>query len=179
MAASLYWNRLLVYSGLTLLGCLMLIDAVPQYTLLHGKLKQLADPVLDMTGLWQGSWELFAPEPDHVNVRIGAIVTWKDHTEFLWLQPDWHSMSPLEKSRSFRKMSWFDGLWKSSNSAAWEPFCRHLAAEQSRQSIREVFMLRLFQDRDVIPAQHVKWRSAYSAPQYTSTSLLYTWSANE
>ena len=57
----LYHNRRLVYGTLIVLGSLMLLDAVPQYTLLHGKLRDWTDPVLDVTGLWQGSWTLFAP----------------------------------------------------------------------------------------------------------------------
>jgi len=179
MTGKLYWNRSLVYAGMTVLACFVIIDAAPQYTLLHGKLKEWADPVLDKTGLWQGSWELFAPTPDHVNVRIGARLAWKDGTRSTWYQPDWHSMSPFEKARNFRRMSYFDGLWRTSNAGALEPFCQHLAAEQARASFREVKAMVLFQERDVIPYPAKAWRPAYSAPEYSSTSVLYKWPANE
>lgn len=179
MFGGLYWNRKLVYTCLVVFGALTLNDAVPQYTLLHGKLKDIADPVLDVTGLWQGSWALFAPTPDHVNVRIWARITWKDRTESIWHQPDWNSMSAWKKTRHFRQMSWYDGLWRSSNRPALEPFCRHLATHQAQESFREVVMVQLYQDRDVIPPPSQKWRPAYSAPQYSVTSQLFTWTAHD
>ena len=101
---NLYYNRYLFYSGLLLLGGMMLIDAMPQYTRLHGRAKQWVDPLLDVTGLWQGSWELFAPKPDYVNIKILAIIQWNDGTETVWGQPDWNDMSPWQKMRAFRQM---------------------------------------------------------------------------
>ena len=175
----LYWNRRVFYAGLTLMGGMMLIDAVPQYTLLHGKLKQAIDPALDVTGLWQGSWALFAPMPDHVNVRVTAELNWGDGSQTVWQQPNWQSMSPWAKMRYFRQMSYYDGLWRSSNAAAWEPFCEKLAEQESRAKTGALKSIVLFQQRDVIPHPARQWRTAYGSPRYSERSQLYTWVVDE
>jgi len=36
------------------------------------------DPYLDVTGLWIGGWQLFAPEPDKVNSYLSAEVRFAD-----------------------------------------------------------------------------------------------------
>ncbi len=124
----MYFNRLLVFGGLFIIGGMMLIDGMPQFGSAHGKAKQWIDPFLDVTGLWQGSWELFAPTPDHVNVQVGATIYWKTGTTTEWFQPDWSSMNPWEKMSSFREMSYYDNIWRDQNSAGWDALCRHIAA---------------------------------------------------
>ena len=116
---SLYRNRRIVYTGLIVFATLAAIDALPQYTVLHGKLKRWVDPILDVTGLWQGSWALFAPTPDHVNVRIGATLEGANGHRVVWSQPDWNAMTPWTKMRMFRQMSYYDNIWRGENSAAW------------------------------------------------------------
>jgi hypothetical protein len=174
----LYHNRRLVYGTLIVLGSLMLLDAVPQYTLLHGKLRDWTDPVLDVTGLWQGSWELFAPTPDHVNVRIGAMMTWQSADNTYWLQPDWHRMTPLERSRHFRQMSYYDSLAKSADKTAWAEFCQHLANEKTANADNTLTSITLFEQRDVIAPPSQAWRTAYSEPQFSSQRVLLEWVPN-
>lgn len=158
----------------------MLIDASPQYTKLHGQFKQWIDPVLDVTGLWQGTWELFGPEPDHVNVRVGALIRWKDGTKTIWYQPNWHELHSWQKARAFREMSYYDNLWRDMNSAAWEPFCEKLAEIESAKSGGEIQSMDLFQERDVIlePTRE-NWRAAYGPPEYSRPTPFYRWLANE
>lgn len=175
----MYQNRLLFYGLLIPVGGLMLIDAVPRYTLLHGRLKDLTDPVMDVTGLWQGTWELFAPSPDQVNTRISAKVVWNDRPATDWRQPNWSVMSPWQKVRHFRRMSWYDGLCRSSNSAAWKPFCEHLVRQLTDNNPDELKALVLYQERDVIPPPDKQWRRAYSVPKYGPPQRLYVWSGHE
>ena len=174
----LYFNQRLVYGTLLVLGSLMLLDAVPQYTLLHGKLRDGIDPVLDVTGLWQGSWGLFAPTPDQVNVRIGATITWQDAEDTDWMQPDWHSMTPLGRSRYFRQMSYYDNLVKSTDDPARVAFCEHLAKQQSATTFHELTSITLYEERDVIPPPSQKWRTAYSEPHFSGRRTLIVWVPN-
>ncbi len=174
----LYWNRPVVYAGFFVFGAIMLIDAVPQYTQLHGELKKTIDPVLD-AGLWQGSWDLFAPTPDHVNTRIGAHFNWADGSQTTWLQPDWHEMSAWEKMRNFRIMAHYDGIWLLGNSLARAPFCEYLAKHEAGDRLAELEYITLFYDRDDIPVPDDQWREAYSAPRYRERSQLHTWFADE
>lgn len=175
----LYWNRRVVYAGLLLFGSIAMIDAFPTYTLLHRHLKEKIDPAIDVTGLWQGSWDLFAPDPDHVNVRVGANLHWKDGSVTTWYQPNWHEMSPWEKMTQCRRMSFFDELWRSHNNAAWDSFCRYLATEEYGDRFSELNKIVLFQERDVISMPIDEWRPAYSAPQYDIHSKLLTWFADD
>ncbi|MEE3075015.1 MAG: hypothetical protein VX739_04995 [Planctomycetota bacterium] len=174
-----YFNRYLFYSGLLLLGGMMLIDAMPQYTRLHGRAKQWVDPLLDVTGLWQGSWELFAPTPDYVNIKILAIIQWNDGTETVWGQPDWHAMSPWQKMRAFRQMSYYDNLWRDSYMPAWSPFCERVAEMESAGSSQTPEVVRLYYVKDEIAPPHREWRPAYSAPKFDAAqeapNLLYRW----
>jgi len=174
----LYWNRPVVYAGWFVLGSLMLIEALPQYTQLHGNLKKTIDPVLD-AGLWQGSWDLFAPTPDHVNIRIGAHFNWIDGSQTTWLQPNWHEMSAWEKMRNFRVMAHYDGIWLLYNRLARGPFCDHLASEVDPEKRPDLEYITLFYDEDEIPPPSEEWRPAYSAPRYGQRSQLHTWFADE
>ena len=57
-------KRLLAYFLVIIpMMIIWVVDALPSYTLLHSKLKNRLDPLLDKTGLWQGDWQLFAPVP--------------------------------------------------------------------------------------------------------------------
>lgn len=176
---NLYFNRKLFYAALIGIGGVMLIDAIPQYTRLHGEAKKWVDPALDKTGLWQGSWELFAPTPDHLNVKLRAVIQWEDGSQSTWSQPNWHTMSPWQKMRYFREMSYYDNLWRDSNAAAWEPFCRDLAETESRKSNRTPKVISLYRHKDLISVPHFQWRPAYSPPQFESTSLIYSWVPDE
>ncbi len=197
MRTGLYWNRWLVYGVLTIVGGMMLIDAFPQTTLLHARLANAIDPILDKTGLWQGNWMLFAPSPDNVNVRIGAKITWDNNVETEWRQPNWHSMSPWEKTLRFREMEYFDKLWVvREDSSVWKAFCSYLVRQQEAEAAinsntlidsngrapeerAKVIKVKLFQDRDLIPPPSKAVRKAYAEPEYSATYHLYTWLADE
>ena len=153
----------------------MLPEAIPQYTLLHRRIRDWCDPVLDVTGLWQGDWELFAPSPDQVNLRIGAIVNWRGFESTVWMQPDWHSMSAWDRTRYFRQMSYFDNLARMENQHASVAFCKHLARVQSADTDKRLTSITLFQQRDVIPPPDQAWRVAYSAPQFGEQQILTIW----
>lgn len=179
----LYFNRYLFYLCLVVVGGMMLIEATPRYTRLHGVAQDRVDPFLDFTGLWQGSWELFAPTPDHVNVKVLAIIDWNDGSETIWGQPDWHAMSPWQKMRAFREMSYYDSLWRPTHTTvdgkgfnpAWVPFCEQLAVQESEGSIRTPEEVNLYVAKDVIPPPNRKWRPAYSAPEFGDPERIYRW----
>lgn len=175
MNSGFYSNRPFVFSLLITLYSLILIDACPDSTLLHTNLKSMIDPVLDVTGLWQGSWTLFAPSPDHVNTRVYARVHWGDGKVTRWEQPDWYQMSALRKIRNFRVMSYYDELWHSYNSAAWDPFCEYLSDYFIAQHGQVPDKIELYVQKDVLPPPSEEWRKAYSPPQFSSEEFLYTW----
>ena len=74
----------LINTFLVVLLFLILVDATPSTSLAHQKLKDTIDPLLDVTGLWQETWQLFAPEPDKVNVKVTAHITCADGSSRFW-----------------------------------------------------------------------------------------------
>ena len=106
---------------------LILVDALPRTSLAHQRLKDAVDPILDVTGLWQESWRLFAPEVDKVNVWITARITYADGSSITRRSPDWTKMSALERFLRFREMEFVDSIRMDSSRGAWPGFADYMA----------------------------------------------------
>ncbi len=106
---------------------LLFVDALPRTSLFHQRLKNWVDPFLDVTGLWQGSWQLFAPEADKIDVRMTAEIRYADGSTRLWESPDWREMSGSQKFVRFRSMEYYDNVRRNENSAAWDSLADYLA----------------------------------------------------
>lgn len=106
---------------------LLLVDALPRTSLLHQRLKNLVDPFLDVTGLWQGSWALFAPGADKIDIKLTAEISYADGTTRSWQSPDWRAMSSWQKFVNFRATEYYDAVRRDENSAAWGSLADHLA----------------------------------------------------
>lgn len=107
---------------------LVLIDVIPVYpstASLQVQAKNLIDPLLDSTGLWQGEWNLFAPGVDSNNSRIEALVIYSDGSEAEWKSVDWTQMSPWGRLRVYRYLEFLDDLTR--DSAACASFAGYLA----------------------------------------------------
>jgi hypothetical protein len=93
------------------------------------------DPFLDVTGLWQGPWYLFAPTPPSDNVYITATMLYKYQTpdgqpqqvEQTWRSPNWEETTWLQKKRLFRMQEYIDSIRKNVNSPLWQPLTEQLA----------------------------------------------------
>ena len=107
---------------------LILVDALPRTSLAHARLKQFVDPVLDATGLWQESWQLFAPEPDRANVALSARIHFEGGVVRTWRSPDWRQMSLTERFLAFRDAEFIDRIHRPENRSAWPAFADYLAA---------------------------------------------------
>lgn len=101
----------------------LVIDSAPVTGQWHQKIKNELDPYLDVTGLWIGGWQLFAPEPDKVNSYISAEVRFADNRSAFIRSPQWRIMSASERFMNFREAEYFDQLRLDNNSAAWPALC--------------------------------------------------------
>lgn len=131
--------NVLLVSVLTLFA----MDALPASTAIHAELQRDADPLLDVTGLWQGRWNLFAPEPDKVNAWISAEFTYADGSVRRWRSPDWRGQGVLRRARLFRHMEYFDGVRLDDNEQAWEALAQWLARTEGRQASGGAFPVRV------------------------------------
>lgn len=112
---------------------LILVDGLPTTSLFHGRLKALVDPFLDKVGLWQQSWQLFAPTVEKTNARLSAVFTFEDGTQWEWHSPEWPERSLGEKFVGHREAEYFDAVRNDSNASAWPPLLRYLASGRDRE----------------------------------------------
>src|SRR4051812_36568870 len=102
----------------------MAIDMLPQSPeALHAALNTW----LVRFGVQQGMWNLFAPEPDRINIRLKADITYRDGEKRQWHGPDWPQMSAWEKWVAHRRFEWYDHIVLQQSAGAWESWCRYLA----------------------------------------------------
>jgi len=156
------------------------IDAIPEVSLFHRRAKKAIDGVMDVTGLWQGTWNLFAPEVDKINARVVAEIHYSGGGTATWQSPDWHTMSASRRFFTFRHQEYFDKVRLDANRAAWEPLARHLAAtvrppEGAYGSVSKVVLTRWWAE---IPPPGA--RDAPPAGPYVTfdrTFTFYTWNA--
>lgn len=113
--------------GILAVAALILIDATPTTCALHASLKQGIDPLVNMTGLWQGSWQLFAPDVDKQNARVEAEVLFSDGARARWRSPDWPRLSGWQRFVLFRHQEYYDNIRLERNRALWPTLARHIA----------------------------------------------------
>ena len=106
---------------------LSLIDGLPEFGATHRRLKALIDPLMDKTGLWQGSWQLFAPEPQKYTIRLTAKIDYDEGHSTFWQSPDWSDMSILKRFTTFRMQEYVDYLGNRENAAALPALADYLA----------------------------------------------------
>ena len=116
-------RRIITNAFLVALLLLFFVDALP----VEDRYRASVDPILDVSGLWQEQWRLFAPEVDKVNTRVSARVLFADGATASWHSPDWPSLSVWQRFVEFRRMEYFDSVRLDANSSAWPPLARYLS----------------------------------------------------
>lgn len=107
----------------------LVIDAAPDMGSWHRQLRTHLDAYLDVTGLWQGNWQLFAPEPDKINVAISANVTFPDGQEVAWESPKWRTLSTWDRFLRFREAEFWDNVRKDESSCVWPTLADYLGRQ--------------------------------------------------
>ena len=108
----------------------ILIDGLPATSLFHERMKAFIDPALDKTGLWQQSWQLFAPKVERVNASLSAVFTHRDGNNSTWHSVEWSEKSALQRFLNHREMEFFDAVRNDSNGSAWAGLVRYLAEHE-------------------------------------------------
>ncbi|MCA9603849.1 MAG: hypothetical protein R3A78_04620 [Polyangiales bacterium] len=119
----------------------------------QARLREWIDPFVDGIGLWQGQWELFAPEPDKINVAVVAIVEFDDGYVTDWRSPDWRTLTEFERFRHFRTGEYTDGIRQNANRGAWPALADYArrTAHHPTNPHAEVVRVSLWRDFVVIP----------------------------
>lgn len=95
---SAVWRRRVRDLLLLVLVLLSLIDATPNW-LVPGldRVERVARKPLLALGIWQGNYQLFAPDPDRVNEWLLVEVGFEDGREATWTTWDWRQRSFIER----------------------------------------------------------------------------------
>jgi len=144
----------------------VVIDTLPQSP---PGVKNLVAPWLVRLGFRQDVWNLFAPEPDHVNTRLKAEITYRDGQRREWHGPEWSKIGPGEKWIRHRRVEWYDHVALQNNSAAWESWCRYLARTQRpdlTDAERGAEVRVIYQEATTAPADQRPWRSMRNPPPF-------------
>lgn len=126
-------KKLICNLGILLLLACTWIDAMPSMGQTHDELKDRLDYFLDKTGLWQGSWQLFAPNVDSINSIVTARLDLKDYRSLLWHSPNWRRMGVVEQFLRFRESEFYDSMRAEENKAVWDSFANYLAKQAEVQ----------------------------------------------
>lgn len=73
------------------------------------KIDSAIHPALDVTGLRQYPWRLFAEVP-RVNLKFSATLQYADGTTAHWDSPEWRDVSAVGKFLAAREMNYFRNL---------------------------------------------------------------------
>jgi len=156
------WTRLRLYAVNTFIAAFLLIvfvDMLPQSPL---ALRLAIVPVVTRLGIQQGQWTLFAPDPDRVNTRLKAEITYRDGERREWVGPDWRHVSATEKWVGHRWREWYDHMAGQNGAPAWEPWCRYLARTERPEfenSDRGAEVRVLYREAPIPPAESRPWPS--------------------
>lgn len=124
---SLKAKALMLFQALLLM--ILLVGGMPTIHPAQRALRRGLDGLIDGVGLWQGQWELFAPNPDRSNARVVAIVEFEDGATAEWRSPEWQELSALARFRHFRMAEFVDGIRQDNNKGAWPAFARWAARQ--------------------------------------------------
>lgn len=104
----------------------LFVDAAPLVGDWHKQLRDDLDAYLDVTGLWQGSWTLFAPDPDKINVAVSAEIIFPDDERLIWQSPKWRELSAWQRFLKFREAEFVDNIRLNQNKGAWPTLADYL-----------------------------------------------------
>jgi hypothetical protein len=153
-----------VAASLFIVGFLALsaIDALPVVVVGQARLKAGVHAFLVASGLWQGNWQLFAPEPRNLNIWISArFVGTQPPLE--WRSPEWRTLSLVEKFFLVRHMKFYDAVRLDVNREAWPSFADYYLRQLPPADRQHVVRVELRREWRETPDPRVEWIPAGTA----------------
>ncbi|HEX5105371.1 MAG TPA: hypothetical protein VFV87_16245 [Pirellulaceae bacterium] len=151
---------------------LMLIDTLPQSPI---ALRLAIQPVLRRTGLHQGPWNMFTPNPDAINLKLRAEVTYRDGQKAQWESPDWRSQPNWERWVGHRQQEFCDMIATQEAAPAWRTWAQFLARTlrpDFPNAERGAEVRITYQEAPVPPAEKQPWTTWREPPPYGDTWFL-------
>jgi hypothetical protein len=159
--------RLVAVNGLiAALFALILIDALPLSPL---ALHHAIQPIVQRLGIQQGKWNMFTPEPDSINHRLRAEITYRDGQKAVWQTPEWRSQRPWQRWIGNRHQEWHDRMLTQEAAPAWEAWARSLARSlrpDLTDADRGAEVRITYQEAPIPPAEERPWTTWREPPPF-------------
>lgn len=98
----------------------LVMDGLPSGWAGHDRINgKIIDPIVYPLGLAQGSWTLFAPNPDHINAYVEGLVTYSDGSTHQWKTQDYSGQSLLFRIIKARHAKVHDYMRMDTHKAMW------------------------------------------------------------
>jgi hypothetical protein len=89
----------------------------------------IAAGYMQFCGVWQ-EWNMFAPEPRSIRIRMDATVTFRDGSTKTWMFPQMDQMTLWERCRKERYRKWaHDNVRVDAESRLWAPTANYIARQ--------------------------------------------------
>ena len=131
-ARSIFHKRAAVRFFALLITFVAVLDVLPRSWTWLSVPKQHLTAWLNHTGLWQGEWPMFAPDPILNNGWFTADIRATDGTVTQWDSPYWFQRSSWDKFVRFRHMDFYNRLPLPANRPAADDFADYLARQASK-----------------------------------------------
>ncbi len=87
------------------------------------------EPYFSLTGLWQG-WDMFAPNPRNLQIRMDVKVTFRDQSEKVWDFPRMETLGFYERFQKERFRKWaHDNVRLDTSSRLWPATADYIARQ--------------------------------------------------
>ncbi|MEA5536402.1 hypothetical protein [Crocosphaera sp. XPORK-15E] len=175
-------KKSLINSFIVFILFLIITDALPETSLVHRYLKQAIDPLLDKIGIWQGTWQLFAPDVDKTNNRFLAEITFSDNTQGIWYSPNWSKMSIGERFLKFRHMEYYDSIYFEGNTDAWKSLADYLSrtiVSANNPEAKPIKIILIREWANIPPPSKENLSPTFTENYFHDRQIFYTWESSK
>jgi hypothetical protein len=92
-------------------------------------IKEITAGYMHFCGVWQ-EWNMFAPQPRTLRIRMDATVTFRDGSTKTWIFPQMDQMTLWDRLRKERYRKWaHDSVRLDAESGLWAPTANYIARQ--------------------------------------------------
>jgi hypothetical protein len=166
------WRLYCINAGIAVVLLLVFLDAMPQSPV---ALRLRIQPLVQRLGIHQEVWGMFTPNPDSLNIRWQAEITYRDGKMARWSTPQWRSLPVGVRFLGQRRQEYCDMLVTQEAMPAWEDAARFLARSlrpELADADRGATVKITYQEATVPPAQLRPWQTWREPPPFEGSWTL-------
>lgn len=180
------WSRVKLWTCNAFIAVVLLLIVIDGFPFSPQQLRDLIDPVLDKSGLYQGEWSMFSP-PDSVNTRLSADIEYQDGTMAQWQSPDWRRLSYFDRFLASRRLEYLEKSGNLGGVQFWPELVEYMVrthpGPHPESGVKHVKIWiqtaeipdprAPAEDEEGQPAGPAKWQTWKEPPPFGEKNLLY------